>query len=88
MHPEQIKAELRMRGLTLAALADSLGISISTVSSVVAGYRTSAPVKEAVAGIIGKTVKEIWPQERPRLRRTRAEVEAARQPISFERSTL
>ena len=78
MHPEQIKAELRMRGWTLSALADSLQINLSTVSGVVAGYRTSAPVKEAIARLLDKQTKEIWPQERPRLRRTRAEVEAAR----------
>lgn len=54
MHPEQIKAELRMRGYTMSALADSLRITPCVVSQVVAGYRTSAPVKEAIAKLLGK----------------------------------
>lgn len=78
MHPEQIKAELRMRGYTLSALADKLGITPCVVSQVVAGYRTSVPVKEAISRLLDKPIAEIWPIERPRLRRTKAEMEAAR----------
>ena len=60
MHPEQIKAELRMKGVTLAALADELGVSRSMVSHVVAGYARSAHVMARIADLIGKPIDAIW----------------------------
>lgn len=61
MHPEEIKAALRMKGVTLAALADQLGISRSTVCLIVGGKGTSARVQNAVAKLVGKPVAAIWP---------------------------
>lgn len=61
MHPEEIKAALRMKGVTLAALADQLGISRSTVCLIVGGKGTSARVQNAVANLVGKPVSAIWP---------------------------
>ena len=61
MHPEEIKAALRMKGVTLGALADELGISRSTVCLIVRGKGTSGRVQNAVANLVGKPVSAIWP---------------------------
>jgi len=61
MHPEQIKAEIRMRGTTPAAIADSLHLSRQTVSNVIHKRITSRKVANAIAATIGKPVSRIWP---------------------------
>ncbi|WP_423458016.1 helix-turn-helix domain-containing protein [Ottowia sp. VDI28] len=61
MHPEQIKAEIRMRGTTPAAIADSLHLSRQTVSNVIHSRVTSRKVANAISAIIGKPVGRIWP---------------------------
>ncbi|MDR0441575.1 MAG: helix-turn-helix domain-containing protein [Candidatus Accumulibacter sp.] len=63
MHPEEIKAALRMRGYTQARLAEKLYVNPSTVSQIIAGYGKSARLQKAIARIIGKTVSEIWPNQ-------------------------
>jgi lambda repressor-like predicted transcriptional regulator len=60
MHPEQIKAEIRMKGTTPAAIAADLTISRSTVSQVIVGRVVSARVRMHIAKVIGKSVQEIW----------------------------
>ena len=37
MHPEQIKAAMRMKGVTPTALADEMGVSNATMSQVISG---------------------------------------------------
>lgn len=61
MHPEQIKAEIRMKGTTPAALADSLSLSRMTVSNVIHGRITSRRVADAISGLIRKPVTQLWP---------------------------
>lgn len=61
MHPEEIKAAMRIAGTTPAMLADKLGISSGSVSVVIHGKAESARVKAGIAGIIGKPVTAIWP---------------------------
>ncbi|MGJ7611818.1 MULTISPECIES: helix-turn-helix domain-containing protein [unclassified Variovorax] len=61
MHPEQIKADIRMRGTTPAALADDLHVSRMTVSNVIHSRITSRRVAEAIAKTIDKTVSQVWP---------------------------
>ncbi|MBP6897385.1 MAG: helix-turn-helix domain-containing protein [Pseudacidovorax sp.] len=79
MHPEEIKAALRMKGYTLAALADDLGMSRSVVSHVVAGRAQSARVAQRIAQILGKPVVAIWPPKpQSKLRRTREQIAAQR----------
>ncbi|MDR2259550.1 MAG: helix-turn-helix domain-containing protein [Azoarcus sp.] len=70
MHPEEIKAALRMKGYTQAALAETLKVTPSTISQIIAGYGKSARLQESIAGVIGKSVQEIWPNQVV-LRRTR-----------------
>lgn len=61
MHPEQIKAEIRMRGTTPAAIADDLHLSRMTVSNVIHGRATSRRVADAIAKVIHKPLTKIWP---------------------------
>lgn len=71
MHPEEIKAALRMKGVTLAALADEMDLSRSMVTHVIHGHSRSRRVMEHIAGIVGRPVERIWPP-RPSLRRMKA----------------
>ncbi|MCW5223501.1 transcriptional regulator [Verminephrobacter aporrectodeae subsp. tuberculatae] len=61
MHPEQIKAAIRMQGTTPAAIADSLGVSRSMVSHVISGAAKSARIADHIARLVGKPVTVLWP---------------------------
>lgn len=80
MHPERIKALMRMKGVTPTALADEMGVANSTMSQVISGRSESARIKRRIAEITGYSVETLWPRinARPVLRRTRAAVAAAR----------
>lgn len=84
MHPEQIKAAMRMNGVTPTALADELGVANSTVSQVISGRSVSARIRGRIAAITGHSVETLWPQanRRPVLRRTRAQVAASRAGVA------
>jgi lambda repressor-like predicted transcriptional regulator len=71
MHPEQIKANIRMKGTTPAALAEELGVSRSTVTQVIAGTGVSARVRARIAQVVGMPACAIWPAKKS-LRRTKA----------------
>lgn len=62
MHPELIKAHLRIGGVTPAALADELGVSAMTVSQVIHGRGTSRRIAERIAKALGKKAEDLWPQ--------------------------
>ncbi|AFY60323.1 helix-turn-helix domain-containing protein [Synechococcus sp. PCC 6312] len=62
MHPEDIKAELRKKGFTGASIARNLGLTRSTVSSVVRRKGRSAKVEVEISRILGKPVEEIFPE--------------------------
>jgi lambda repressor-like predicted transcriptional regulator len=72
MHPEQIKAAIRMTGTTPAVLADELGVSRSTVSHVINGRGTSARVKSKIASVTGLSISTLWPTQ-VKLRRPKVE---------------
>lgn len=72
MHPEQIKAELRMRGVTLTALADECDVSRSMVTQVIYGAAKSQNIAQKISKIINKPVGTIWPMPKPTLRRARS----------------
>ena len=61
MHPELIKALLRIGGVTPAALADELGVSRMTVSQVIHGRGVSARIAGRISQVVGKPVSELWP---------------------------
>lgn len=64
---------LREQGITLAALADELGVKPATISNVTAGRSKSYPVQVAIAEKLKTTVEALWPGQ-VRLRRNRAEI--------------
>ena len=88
MHPEQIKAALRMKGVTPTALADELGVANSTVSQVISGRSVSARIRRAISRITGHSVDVLWPpaNSRPSLRRSRAVIAAARRKADMARA--
>lgn len=61
MHPEQIKAAIRMKGITPSAIADELGLSRMTVSHVIHGRGISARVATRISEVVGLAASEIWP---------------------------
>jgi lambda repressor-like predicted transcriptional regulator len=72
MHPEQIKAAMRMKGVTPTALADELGVSNASVSQVISGRATSARIQARIAQIVGQPVEALWvPKPRLVLRRSK-----------------
>lgn len=68
MHPEQIKAAIRMKDTTPARLADEMGLCASTFSMVIAGRGKSARVMNRIAEVTGIPVSTMWP-EKPSLSR-------------------
>lgn len=58
-HPEEIKARLRMRGTTLAALSLAHGLHAATVSAVL--RRPAARVQAIIADALGIDPRRIWP---------------------------
>lgn len=70
MHPEEIKAALRMKGVTPTVLAEKLGVANSTMSQVISGRSMSTRLQMHIAEIIGKSPLDIWPpSNKPVLRR-------------------
>lgn len=61
MHPELIKAAIRIRGSTPSAIGVELGISRMTVSHVINGHGTSARVARRISEITGKPISVLWP---------------------------
>lgn len=77
MHPEEIKAAMRMAGTTPAMLCDELGVAASSVSQTISGHIKSKRIQSRIAQIIGKPVEAIWPNQVV-LRRSRAQIDAQR----------
>ena len=82
MHPELIKAALRIGGVTPAALADELGVSRMSVSNVIHGRGVSKRIALRISQVIGHPLAVIWPGKYgaggdTRLRRTGAARRAA-----------
>jgi len=61
MHPEQIKASIRMKGTTPSALADSMQRSRMLVSNVIHGRAISRPVADKIALLLNAKVETLWP---------------------------
>lgn len=69
MHPEQIKALIRISGTTPAAIADALKVTPPTVSRVIHGLSVSARVMGYIATQVGKPVEALWPPKPSLVRR-------------------
>ncbi|BEV15808.1 hypothetical protein HBDW_25960 [Herbaspirillum sp. DW155] len=73
MHPEEIKAAMRIAGKTLVVVAEELKLDKSTISSVVCGRGKSARVQQYISVLLNKPVDTIWPPtDRPVLRRVKS----------------
>ncbi|GAB4182022.1 MAG: hypothetical protein OHK0024_21220 [Thalassobaculales bacterium] len=58
-HPEQIKAAVRMRGVTLTALAVSRGLPPSACREALVRPRPAG--ERAIAAFLGVPLHELWP---------------------------
>ena len=77
MHPEEIKAKLRMAGHTPAMLADELQVAPSSISQTISGRIRSARIQRRIGQILGLSISAIWPDQLI-LKRSRAQVAAQR----------
>lgn len=77
MHAEEIKAALRMKGVTQAMLADELGVAPSSIHQAIAGHIRSERIQSRISEIIGKSAAAIWPGQ-IRLRRSRMQIDQQR----------
>jgi len=77
MHPEEIKAALRMRGWTQATLAEELNISRSSVAHIISGRGRSDRIQQCISSILGKPISAIWPDQ-VTLRRSAQQLQAIR----------
>lgn len=58
---ERLKAELRIRGSSLAQISRDLGVSDSALSLVGKGYHRSRRIEKALADAVGSTPEELFP---------------------------
>ncbi|MDB6182901.1 helix-turn-helix domain-containing protein [Paracoccus fistulariae] len=58
---ERLKAELRIRGSSLAQISRDLGVSDSALSLVGKGYHRSRRIEKALADAIGSTPEALFP---------------------------
>lgn len=59
---EDLKCELRKRGVALARIAADLNVSRTFVSRALLGRCRSVRVESAVAEILGKPAATLWPE--------------------------
>lgn len=57
-----VKVRLRERGSSLTRIANQLGVLQSTVTVVSQGYRRSQRIETAIAGALGMTPEELFPE--------------------------
>lgn len=81
MHPEEIKAAIRMKGVTQSLIAEKLEVSRSTVSQVINGHGTSARIKSHIAKVTGLPVSTLWPAKKG-LRRAKPELDKYGFPVN------
>jgi lambda repressor-like predicted transcriptional regulator len=65
-HPERIKAELRMRDVSLKEMAAQLNVTPSVVSTAIRyRNRRNRRVEQAVAARLKRSPAQIWPDRYP-----------------------
>lgn len=63
MHPAQIQAALKMRGITQTEVADQCDrVSPTAVYQVIQGRSRSKRIEMRIAALTGMTLAELWPQ--------------------------
>ncbi|WP_046019811.1 helix-turn-helix domain-containing protein [Marinomonas sp. S3726] len=68
-HPEEIKAAMRMNGVTAAMLADELKVSQSSISHVINKRSRSERIENRIAELVGLPRDKIFPRKTSLLRR-------------------
>lgn len=71
MHPELIKAAIRMTGTTPTELGRGLGVSHTCIAHVIAGRGVSARVSQRISEVTGIAVDVLWPPKYPPVMRGR-----------------
>jgi len=68
MHPELIKAELRIKGSSLAAVARETGVTLKNVSHVVRDRHRSLRIARRICEVTGLSPDTAWPGRYPEFR--------------------
>lgn len=68
MHPELIKAELRIKGSSLAAVARETGVTLKNVSHVVRNRHRSLRIARRICEVTGLSPDTAWPGRYPEFR--------------------
>jgi len=63
---ERIKFLLRLRGSSLANVAQKLAVSRSVITRVSKGVDKSARIRQAIADELGEKVETLWAGENPK----------------------
>ena len=63
MQPNEIRAEMMRKNITVTSIAKKLDVKQPTVSQVIYGVRRTLRIREEIAMGIGKPVSEIWPEK-------------------------
>lgn len=61
MHPAEIQAALKIRGINQSEIARYAGVSRNTVSSVVNGRSRSQQIEQRISELLGIPVEDLWP---------------------------
>jgi lambda repressor-like predicted transcriptional regulator len=61
MHPADIQAHLKKAAVTQAEIARSLGVTPTSVSSVIHGRYRSDRIRLAISRAIGHPISQLWP---------------------------
>lgn len=61
MHPELIKAQIRMKGGSLSSIAREADVSPNAVRLVVHGQGKSKKIAKRIADLIDTPLEELWP---------------------------
>ena len=61
MEPNEIRAEMVRRKVTVVSIAKSLGVRQPNVSQVIYGVRPTRRIRQAIADSIDRPIDEIWP---------------------------
>jgi lambda repressor-like predicted transcriptional regulator len=62
MHPEEIKAALRMRRVTQVVLAEELKVAPSSINQTISGRIRSERIQARISQLLEKPIEEIWPE--------------------------
>jgi len=65
MHREDIKAQLRKKGSSLADVGRSLGVSGQAVSQTLQGFCRSRRIERKIAEILELPLHVLWPERYP-----------------------